>query len=176
MKIAGIIAEYNPFHNGHLYQIEQTRKITNADYIIVVLSGDFVQRGVPAIIDKYTRTQMALENGADLVLELPVVYSTGSAEFFAMGAVSLLDKLGCVDFLCFGSEWGQLKPLSLIASLLLEEPEAYRTHLQHKGRLLLPQGQKPCPARCPFQRGAFRKCSSNGFLFNKCHSKKCPLR
>ena len=94
MKIAGIIAEYNPFHNGHLYQIEQTRKITNADYIIVVLSGDFVQRGVPAIIDKYTRTQMALENGADLVLELPVVYSTGSAEFFAMGAVSLLDKLG----------------------------------------------------------------------------------
>ena len=131
MKIAGIIAEYNPFHNGHLYQIEQTRKITNADYIIVVLSGDFVQRGVPAIIDKYTRTQMALENGADLVLELPVVYSTGSAEFFAMGAVSLLDKLGCVDFLCFGSEWGQLKPLSLIASLLLEEPEAYRTHLQH---------------------------------------------
>lgn len=131
MKIAGIIAEYNPFHNGHLYHLEQTRKKTDADYIIAVLSGDFVQRGVPAIIDKYARAQMALENGVDLVLELPAVYAAGSAEFFAMGAVSLLDKLGCVDSLCFGSEWGQLEPLSCIASLLLEESQAYRASLQH---------------------------------------------
>ena len=130
MKISGIIAEYNPFHNGHKYHLEQTRRLAGADYVIAVLSGDFVQRGMPAVIDKYARTEMALKNGVDLVLELPAVYATGSAEFFAMGAVSLLDKLGCVNSLCFGSEWGQIEPLSSVASLLLEEPEAYRTLLQ----------------------------------------------
>ena len=111
MKITGVIAEYNPFHNGHRYHLEQTRAISGADYIIAVISGDFMQRGVPALIHKYARTEMALQNGADLVLELPAVYAAGSAEFFAMGAVSLLDRLGSVDSLCFGSECGSLKPL-----------------------------------------------------------------
>ena len=83
MNVTGIIAEYNPFHNGHLYQLEKARNDTNADYLIVVMSGDFVQRGAPALIDKYTRAKMALENGADLVLELPVLWSTASAEYFA---------------------------------------------------------------------------------------------
>lgn len=130
MKIAAIIAEYNPFHNGHNYHLERTRELTGADYIIAVLSGDFVQRGMPAVIDKYARAEMALGNGVDLALELPAVYAAGSAEFFAMGAVSLLDKLGCIDFLCFGSECGRVEPLSRMASLLLEEPEAYRIPLQ----------------------------------------------
>ena len=85
MKIAGIIAEYNPFHNGHKYHIEQTRKLTGADYIIVVMSGNFTQRGIPAIMDKYLRAHISLENGADLVLELPHCYACGSAEYFADG-------------------------------------------------------------------------------------------
>ena len=104
MKTAGIIAEYNPFHKGHAYHIEQTRNITGADYVIGIMSGDFVQRGTPAIIDKYQRTISALSCGCDLVLELPCIYSTSSAEFFASGAVLLLDSLGICDFLSFGSE------------------------------------------------------------------------
>ena len=83
MKVAGVITEYNPFHNGHKYQLEQIKRQTSADYIVVVMSGDFVQRGEPAIIDKYERTRMALLSGADLVLELPSVFATASAEFFA---------------------------------------------------------------------------------------------
>ena len=95
MKIAGIIAEYNPFHNGHKYHIEETKKITGADAIIVVMSGNFVQRGEYSICDKWSRATMALLNGADLVVELPVVYACQSAEFFAKGAVSLLEELNC---------------------------------------------------------------------------------
>ena len=102
MKVTGIIAEYNPFHNGHAYQIQEARKMTGADYIVVVMSGDFTQRGIPAIIDKYSRTEMALKAGADLVIELPLYYASGSAEFFANGAISILDKLGVIDSLLFG--------------------------------------------------------------------------
>ncbi len=90
MKVTGLITEYNPFHNGHLYHIQKSKEYTDADYIIVVMSGDYVQRGTPAVIDKYLRAQMALEAGADLVLLLPVAYSCASAEYFAIGAVSLL--------------------------------------------------------------------------------------
>ena len=88
MKTAGIIVEYNPLHKGHAYHIEQTRRVTGADYVIAVMSGSFVQRGAPALLDKYTRTRMALLCGADLVLELPVLYSAGSAGDFAAGSVS----------------------------------------------------------------------------------------
>lgn len=130
MKIAGIIAEYNPFHNGHKYHIEQTRKITGADYIIVVMSGNFTQRGTPAIIDKYSRAHMALENGADMVLELPSCYACGSAEYFADGAIALLDKLGCVDYVCFGSECGDIEMLRPIAEILAKEPDDYREVLK----------------------------------------------
>ena len=111
MKVAGIIAEYNPFHSGHLYQMQQVRAQTGADYIVVAMSGDFVQRGEPAVYDKYTRTAMALNCGADLVLELPVRFATGSAEDFAACGVKLLDSLGVTDVLCFGSELGELSPL-----------------------------------------------------------------
>ena len=110
MKIAGIIAEYNPFHTGHAYHIQKTRELTGADYIIVVLSGDFVQRGAPALYSKHLRTRIALLGGADLVFELPSTHACESAEFFAQNAVGLLDGLGCVDILSFGSESGTIEP------------------------------------------------------------------
>ena len=97
MRIVGIICEYNPFHNGHKYLLEAAREKTGADYTVCFMSGDFVQRGTPAIIDKYTRTEMALSCGADLVIELPVLWATASAEAFAMAGVTLFDKMGCVD-------------------------------------------------------------------------------
>lgn len=125
MKVNGIIAEYNPFHNGHKYHIEDAKKRNGADYTIVVMSGNFVQRGTPALLDKYTRTRMALSCGADLVLELPICYAVSSAEYFATGAVALLDKLGVVDHLCFGSECGELAPLQKIADILADEPSEY---------------------------------------------------
>lgn len=130
MKVNGIIAEYNPFHNGHLYQLEESRKITGADYTIIVMSGDFVQRGAPAMADKHLRTEMALRCGADLVLELPVLYAVSSAESFASGAAALLDRLGVVTHLCFGSECGDEKLLEETARILLEETDEYRTALR----------------------------------------------
>lgn len=129
MKTVGIVAEYNPFHNGHLYQINQVKKITNADYVIVVMSGNFVQRGNPAILDKYARTKMALKNNVDAVFEIPVCYATASAEYFAYGAVNLLQKLGVVDYLCFGSECADLPLMKIIADYLIEEPSSYKEAL-----------------------------------------------
>ena len=111
MTITGIIAEYNPFHLGHAYHLNKARELTRADYLVVVMSGDFVQRGEPAIADKYLRARMALENGADLVIELPVLFSTAGGKDFARGSVALLDHLGIVDTLCFGSESGNLSAL-----------------------------------------------------------------
>ncbi|KAI4448019.1 tRNA(Met) cytidine acetate ligase [Eubacterium plexicaudatum ASF492] len=104
MKITGIITEYNPFHNGHAYQLTQARKETNADYMIIAMSGNFVQRGAPALLDKFVRAKMALLEGADLVLELPAPWSCASAEYFAEAGIALLSRLGCVDTLCYGCE------------------------------------------------------------------------
>ena len=133
MSTAGIIAEYNPFHKGHLYQIKEIRKTLNIEYVIIVMSGDFVQRGAPALFSKYDRTRMALLGGADLVLELPAAYSTASAERFAMGGVQLLNRLGIVDYLSFGCETDTPGEILEMAKLLvLEEPgfkEALRSHL-----------------------------------------------
>ena len=117
----GIIAEYNPFHNGHAYQIKKAKELSGADFCIVAMSGDFVQRGAPAIFDKYTRTRMALSAGADLVLELPPYFATSSAEDFAACGVALLDHLGVVTHLCFGSECGDTGQLMNIARLLADE-------------------------------------------------------
>ncbi len=130
MKVCGIIAEYNPFHNGHKYQIEEARKCLGADYLIVAMSGDFVQRGTPAIFDKYTRAHMALLAGADLVLELPVSIATGSAERFALGGVTLLDSLGVVNDLCFGSEAGDLSALCALSRILACEPPEFQQKLR----------------------------------------------
>lgn len=130
MKTVGIIAEYNPFHKGHAYQLEKAKELAGADYAVIVLSGDFVQRGLPAVINKYLRTEMALRSGADLVLELPSCYATASAETFAQGAVSVLESLGCADALCFGSEAGDLDALLPYARLFEEEPPAYKEFLK----------------------------------------------
>lgn len=130
MKITGLITEYNPFHKGHEYHIKKAKEVTGADYIIVVMSGDFVQRGTPACVQKHVRAHMALVSGADLVLELPVAYATGSAELFAQGAVSILHHLGVVDYICFGSECGTTESLMEIARLLVDEPDWYRASLQ----------------------------------------------
>lgn len=131
MKIVGLITEYNPFHNGHLYHIKEAKRITKADAAIVVMSGDYVQRGVPAIMPKRLRAEMALKCGASAVFELPVCYATGSAEYFALGAVSLLESLGAVDCICFGSECNDLDALSHVADILGREPRDYRTLLKN---------------------------------------------
>ena len=130
MKINGIVAEYNPFHNGHRYQLAESLRLTDADYTIVVMSGDFVQRGAPALSDMHLRAETALRCGADLVLELPVLCATASAEYFAEGAVALLDRLGVVTHLCFGSECGDASLLRRLALTLSEEPAEYRTALK----------------------------------------------
>lgn len=130
MKVTGIIAEYNPFHSGHEYHLKKARELTNADYVLVVMSGNFTQRGTPALMNKYLRTEMALSCGADLVLELPVWFATGSAEYFTFGAVSLLHKIGVTDALVFGSEGGSSEELTALARLLLEEPAEYRRLLK----------------------------------------------
>lgn len=155
MKTVGIIAEYNPFHNGHLYQLKKAKEVTGADFAVVVMSGDFTQRGTPAVFDKYTRCRLSLLAGADLCIELPVVYATASAELFAKGAVSLLSALG-VDALCFGSECGEIAPLREIASLLFAEPPAYKEALNKA----LKEGLSFPSARAV----AVRKCAHAGSL------------
>lgn len=132
MKITGLIAEYNPFHNGHAYHLQNSRRLTGADYTVVVMSGNFVQRGAPAVTDKYTRTRMALENGADLVLELPVRCALGSAEFFAAGGIALLDALGVIDYVAFGSECGDAAILLAIAKMLGRESREYKDVLRRE--------------------------------------------
>lgn len=130
MKVVGLIAEYNPFHNGHQYHIEKAKEMTAADSAIVIMSGNYVQRGSPAMMPKQLRAEMALKCGASAVFELPVCYSTGSAELFAIGAVSFLDRLGIVDSLCFGCECNDIQMLKKVAHILYEEPPKYKSVLQ----------------------------------------------
>ena len=125
MKVTGIVCEYNPFHNGHKYHIEETKRKLNPDFIIGIMSGCFTQRGTPAIVDKYSRTYTALMGGCDIVLELPVRYATHSAEGFAAGAIGTLEATGICDSLCFGSEQGNLDDMHHIATILHDEPENY---------------------------------------------------
>lgn len=130
MKILGLITEYNPFHNGHAYHIEKSRAGCQADYCIALMSGSFVQRGEPAVYDKYVRTEMALKGGADLVLEMPAAFSTASAREFASYAIALFTALGAVDDISFGSECGDMDALMPAASILLKEPEGYTPKLR----------------------------------------------
>lgn len=111
MKAVGIVVEYNPFHNGHAYHVKQSKVETSADVVVAVMSGQFLQRGEPALVDKWTRTKMALQNGVDIVIELPYVYSTAQAPDFAYGAITLLDAIGCTTF-AFGSEAGRIVPFT----------------------------------------------------------------
>ena len=126
MRCAAVIAEYNPFHNGHAFQIRKTKEEGGADYVIALMSPDFVQRGMPAFADKYTRTGMALEGGADLVLEMPVRTAVSSAGDFASGSVKILNALGCIDLISFGSESGDLGALTRIADLLSSETPLFK--------------------------------------------------
>lgn len=126
MHTVGIIVEYNPLHNGHLYHFRQSKKESGADMAVAVMSGHFLQRGEPAIVNKWARTEMALAMGADVVIELPVAYASQPAEWFAYGAVALLDATGVVDSLCFGSESGDIDTLRKLAKLLAAEPEPFR--------------------------------------------------
>lgn len=130
MNVVGIISEYNPFHQGHQYHLEESRRITGADYVIAIMSGDYVQRGTPAVMEKHKRAEMALLGGADLVLELPISHATGSAEYFAGGAVSILRQLGVVTHLSFGSECGQIRPFSVLGEILSHEPVSYQSSLK----------------------------------------------
>ena len=132
MKIVGIISEYNPFHKGHAYQIKKTKEDTGATHVVALMSGNFVQRGMPSIIDKYERAEMALLGGADLVLELPAVYALSSSEFFAEGSVRILEALKGIHLLSFGSEEGELKDLYTLADFLTKEPDAYKDYLRNE--------------------------------------------
>ena len=125
-KVLGIIAEYNPFHNGHLYHLKASKKLTQTDYTVAIISGNFTQRGSTSIIDKWSKTKMALENGIDLVIELPVLYSISSAENFADGAIKILNSLGIIDYLSFGSETSDIDILKNISEILYNEPIDYK--------------------------------------------------
>ena len=130
MNITGIITEYNPFHNGHLYHLNSAKKQTNCDAVVCIMSGNFVQRGEPALIDKWKRCEIALNNGVDLIIELPTFYALSSAEFFAKGAVSILDKIGVTNSIFFGSESGDIDKLSKIATILTNETSEFKNILK----------------------------------------------
>ena len=131
-KVLGIVGEYNPFHNGHLYHLEESKKMTSSNYTVAVISGNFTQRGSTAIIDKWSRAEMAIKNGVDLVIELPVLYATSSAENFADGAIKILDSLKVVDYISFGAETSDIDILNNFADILYKEPLKYRSFLTHE--------------------------------------------
>ena len=137
-KVLGIVAEYNPFHNGHLYHITKAKEISHADFTVAVIGGNFTQRGEPSLFDKWSKTETALLSGIDLVLELPVLYSTSSAENFAEGAIKILDSLGVVDDITFGAENPDLEILDAFAEVLYKEPKDFRTLLSHELKKGLP--------------------------------------
>ena len=131
-KVLGIVAEYNPFHNGHLYHLEESKKATGANYTVAIMSGNFTQRGDTSIIDKWSKTKIALSNGIDIVIELPLFYSISSAENFAEGAIKILDSLKVVDYISFGTETSNIKILDKIADVLYNEPKEYKALLAHE--------------------------------------------
>lgn len=129
MSYIGIIAEYNPFHNGHKYQLQESLNLSGADGAIALMSGNFTQRGTPAMADKYTRAHAAVIGGLDAVFELPVIYATGSSRDFAEGAVGILGKMSEVDYLAFGVEDDEINLFYEISDILVHEPEEYKTNL-----------------------------------------------
>lgn len=154
-KAVGIIAEYNPFHKGHEYQIQQAKEQTGANIAIILMSGDFVQRGTPAIFAKHQRTAMALLGGADIVFELPSFYACGSAEYFSSGAVSVFNALNSIDFLCFGSESGEIDTCRFLGKLLADEPKLYKEKLRSflKQGLSFPAARKSALAEYLKEKG-----------------------
>ena len=142
--VLGIVSEYNPFHNGHILHLKKSLELTKADFTIAIISGNFVQRGEPSLIDKWSKTEMALRQGIDLVIELPTIYATSSAENFASGAIKILNSLGIIDYISFGSEIGQIKPLDDVASVLAREPKEFSSVLkaQLKSGLSYPKARE----------------------------------
>lgn len=130
--VLGIIAEYNPFHNGHLYHIQESKKQTGAEYVICIMTGNFTQRGDTSLVNKWVKARMCLENGADIVIELPTIYSISSAENFAEGAIKILDSLKIVDTLSFGTETQDFAALNNIANVVYYEPKEYVSLLNHE--------------------------------------------
>lgn len=138
MRTVGLVVEYNPLHNGHHYHFQQSKIVSEADAVVAIMSGNFLQRGEPAMVDKWARAEMALLMGVDLVLELPVAYSTQPAEWFAYGAVSALDSTGVVDCLCFGSESGDIRWLHDVANAQYEESPEFQSLLQNELKAGIP--------------------------------------
>ena len=128
-RVLGIIAEYNPFHNGHMYHLQKAKEQSGAQYCICVMSGNFVQRGNTSIVNKWKKAEMALLNGVDLVIELPTIYSVASAEGFSLGAIKLLNNLKIVDAISFGTETSDFAALNNISSIVNEEPMKYKSIL-----------------------------------------------
>lgn len=131
-NVLGIIAEYNPFHNGHLYHLNKSKKLADSEFSIAVMSGNFVERGETSIVDKWTKTEMALLCGVDLVIELPTIYAISSSENFALGSIKILNSLNIVDTISFGSECGNIEVLNSIAEVLVKEPKKYTLMLKHE--------------------------------------------
>ena len=128
-KVLGIVAEYNPFHNGHLYHLEKSKQDTGSSYTVAIMSGNFTQRGSTSLIDKWSKAEAAIQCGVDLVIELPVLYAISSAENFAEGCIKILDSLKVVDYISFGAETANLEVLSKCADVLYREPRRYKTLL-----------------------------------------------
>lgn len=131
-KVLGIIAEYNPFHNGHLYHLNESKKLIGADYTVAIISGNFVQRGDTSLVDKWSKAEMAIKSGVDLVIELPLLYSISSAENFAEGSIKILNSLKIVDCISFGSELCDLETLDNFATVLYHEPKEFVSVLNHE--------------------------------------------
>lgn len=142
-KVLSIIAEYNPFHNGHLYQLKKAKIDSGCDFSIAIMSGNFCQRGIPSVLNKWDKTKMALLGGIDLVIELPIIYSISSAENFAEGAIKIINSLNC-EYISFGAETLDLEFLKLIAQVLCEEPEKYKNilHLELKKGFSFPKARE----------------------------------
>jgi predicted nucleotidyltransferase len=166
MRVLGIIAEYNPFHNGHLYHLRESVRLASPDYTVCVMSGDFTQRGEPAMADKWIRAETAVRNGVDLVIELPFVFACNNAEQFAAGAVDILGRLGCVTHLSFGSEAGDLSALSKAADYLAYEDEALQDSIREfadKG-LSFPRARYEAVKKCGGEACADTLKGSNNIL------------
>ena len=130
MKTLAVISEYNPFHNGHLYMLDKAKELTGADYAISLMSGNFTQRGIPAICDKHKRAHMSVISGIDLCLELPFVYASGSAYDFANGAINILNSLNTVDYLCFGAECDDIDLFNKAAEIITNETVQYKEDIK----------------------------------------------
>lgn len=131
MKATGLIVEYNPFHNGHLHHLEQAKVKTNADCLIACMSGNFLQRGEPALVDKFHRAKMAIDQGVDLVIELPYLYAVQHSDLFSLGAVKILNEL-TVDYLIFGSEAGEIDSFQSLFHTYMQNKDTFNTQLKKK--------------------------------------------